>query len=283
MKAELEQIKLDAEKQSFIYFDVERKSFVPYWHFHPELELTYIEKGEGTRYIGDSIERFNDGDLVLIGRNIPHHWVSTQQNTDQLNKAKVWQFNASIFDSFKELGPISKLLETSKRGIHFIDPNDELLSIITQFKNQQEPLPQFILFIQLLQQLSRHQKKEVIISAEYRNELYKKSKLNKYGLIHNYILANLTEKITIKDAAQKVHMVPQSFCRWFRKNSGYSFISFLNKSRVENACHLLLQDHSKSIKQIAFKTGFESISHFNRTFKKWKGITPRAYRLSHNP
>jgi AraC-like DNA-binding protein len=102
---------------------------------------------------------------------------------------------------------------------------------------------------------------------------------NKFAKVNNYILEHLNQKLTVQQLADFSNMVPQSFCRWFRQNSGYSFITFLNITRIENACQMLMHKN-QSIQQIAYSSGFESLSHFNRTFRKYKEQSPREFMNS---
>ncbi len=79
--------------------------------------------------------------------------------------------------------------------------------------------------------------------------------------------------------ANYTHLVPQSFCRWFKKITGNTFVNYLNKARIERACQLLLNT-KMAITEVCFSVGFDSLSHFNRTFKKIKHLNPREYRKS---
>ena len=116
-----------------------------------------------------------------------------------------------------------------------------------------------------------------LASEHYLNRFQSEGSQNKISKTTNYILEHLEERLSVNQMAEFTHMVPQSFCRWFKKHSGHSFISFLNQTRIERVCHLLVSSNLK-IQDIAFSSGFESISHFNRTFQKLKGCSPRAFR-----
>ena len=131
MKAELEEIGIDKSEKSFQFFQISNTAFLPYWHYHPELELTLISKGDGTRFIGDSIDSFSDGDLVLVGKNLPHHWVSTTQEKSQ--EAFVFQFEESLFQAFKECQLFENLFDKARRGIHFYAPKKSLINSILNF------------------------------------------------------------------------------------------------------------------------------------------------------
>ena len=122
------------------------------------------------------------------------------------------------------------------------------------------------------------EKEKKLLTSESYTHINKSSfSEQKFSDINNYILEHLDQKLTVGQMADVSNMVPQSFCRWFKQNSGYSFITFLNKTRIENACQLLT-DNTLSVQQIAFSSGFESLSHFNRTFKHYKHRSPTEFR-----
>lgn len=274
MKPSLEHINLKASNQSFKFFKEETKVFAPYWHYHPELELTLIFKGQGTRFIGDSILPFNDLDLVLVGKNLPHHWVSQPAAETQI--AYVFQFSESLFSTFKECDFFKLLFKKANRGIHYKNPSDQLVKMIEEFEvlNELERLSALMKLLDILEAQEDH---NLLASEAYKMRLEKTTSQLKFSRVNNYILEHLDEKLTVNEVSQVAHMVPQSFCRWFKKHSGHSFISFINLTRIERACQLLLTS-SDSIQSIAFRSGFETLSHFNRTFKSLKGCSPREFK-----
>jgi AraC-like DNA-binding protein len=276
MKPTLEQINVEKSQQSFKYFRLVSKAFKPYWHYHPELELTLIYQGRGIRFIGDSILPFSDLNLVLVGKNLPHHWVSQATENDQI--AYVIQFSDELFKMFRECDRLQVLFERAKRGILFKNPKPQLIEEIIEFENLNE-LERISTLIKLLGNLEVHQEYSLLASKHYKVRIEKTSGQHKFSRINNYILENLHKRLTVNKVSEVAHMVPQSFCRWFKQHSGYSFITFVNIARIENACQLLLIKNL-SIQTIAFSSGFESISHFNRTFRKIKDLSPRDYLKS---
>lgn len=276
LKPELEEIALEGTERSFHFFKRQTKAFTPFWHYHPELELTFISKGNGTRFIGDSILPFSDFDLVLVGENIPHHWVSIPNSDASLQEAFVFQFKKELFAQFKECKPFLDLFKKAEHGIYFSNPEPSLVSKILNFENL-SGVEQLSSLISLLQDLCENPHQTKLTSQSYTNALKRKSSELKIAEATNYILEHLDKKITVSHMANITHMVPQSFCRWFKQHSGHSFISFLNKARVELACHYLLTSN-RLVQDIAFSTGFESLSHFNRTFKKIKAVSPTKLR-----
>ncbi|WP_353777261.1 helix-turn-helix domain-containing protein [Winogradskyella sp. 3972H.M.0a.05] len=250
--------------------------FTPFWHYHPELELTLISKGEGTRFVGDSISSFSNFDLILVGENLPHHWVSITENGIKNHEAYVFQFDKNLFEHFPECNTFRTLFENAKRGIHFSKPKDELIKKIIAFEAL-SPISRLSALIEILQNLIEDNDTETLASEDYLNRFYTEGSQTKISKTTNYILDHLDQKLSVNQLAEFTHMVPQSFCRWFKKHSGHSFISFLNQTRIERVCHLLVSTNMR-VQEIAFSCGFESLSHFNRTFNKLKHMSPRTYR-----
>ena len=293
MRPQLEVLSLDAADRSFNYYNVVSTEFEPFWHFHPEFELTLIHKGEGLRFVGDSILPYSSGDLVLIGENLPHHWVSQGKND-----AAVFQFTKEALFRFPECRSLKPLFDEAARGIRFIDPPEAVIRAILA-ANDLEPLPRLASLIQLLGILCKHTHRETLSNITYNSTVAthrgtpsktsRKAQLpsagsgtgNEYqsrvAKTTRHILENLDQNLTVDHMANFTGMVGPSFCRWFKSATGNSFITFLNTARIEKACHLIMHT-DWSISEVAFTSGFESISHFNRVFKKVKGTTPTRFR-----
>ena len=274
MKPELEHIIVEEKLHSFRYFKLSETVFLPYWHYHPEIELTLITKGKGTRFIGDSIASFSDFDLVLVGKNLPHHWVSSSKTNNQ--EAYVLQFKASLFKSFSECQIFDDLFEIAKRGIHFLKPKKQVLEHIISFENLSSTA-KLAKLIEVLEELYLDKNFHFLSSEHYADRTQNHGSQKKITQTTNYILEHVNERLTVDRMAQLTNMAPQSFCRWFKKYSGHSFVSFLNQSRIEKVCFMLTTT-DKSIQDIAYSSGFESISHFNRTFRKIKDLNPSDYK-----
>jgi AraC-like DNA-binding protein len=281
MKPELEVITPKQKGNSINFFTLDATAFKPYWHYHPEIELTLITKGRGTRFVGNSILPYKDGDLVLLGKNLPHHWVSSDLNQEE--SAIVIQFPSSLFSSIKECDTFIKFFELAAVGIHFPSPNKELLRTLHLFSKFSSigRISQLMIIIEALQ---KEKNKKSLSSLSYDSGRHIELHQTKVSRTINYILDHLDKRLTVQELSNFSNMVPQSFCRWFKKSVGMSFITFVNMSRVERACHDL-QSSDKPILEIAFGNGFESLSHFNRTFKKIKNHAPTSYKFKtlHHP
>ncbi|SNR46359.1 AraC-type DNA-binding protein [Maribacter sedimenticola] len=278
MKPIIERIDLKESQTSFRYFKLKEQQFKPFWHYHPELELTLITKGSGTRFVGNSILNYTENDLVLLGSNLPHNYISHLNNPSMTQEAIVIQFPAHLFDSFIECEAFKTLYSSATRGIQFLHPAPQLLEQLCSFDDLSKT-GQLAALIEIIQQLLLHEDTVYLSSSSYLPQMVTDKSKSKIKVITSYILENLTSKLTVNLMAEKAHMIAPSFCRWFKKSTGHSFVTFLNLSRIELACmHLSTTD--KPIQAIAFDCGFESLSHFNRTFKKLKGLSPREFRNS---
>jgi AraC-like DNA-binding protein len=277
MKAILEDIKTNQGKSSFHVFRYQVPYFQFKWHYHPEFELTYIVKGNGYRIVGNSYEPFADGDLVLLGSNLPHTW-SGKADGDVNSDAIVIQFSSEFILPFLELNEsllIKKLLDSSLRGIDF-QPDDQLVSKIIEL-NETNGVDRILNLISILDILSKKQFK-FIAPNTFHNVVSKKSeaRINKVCL---FIQNNFQKKIYLKEVADLIYLTESNFCKFFKKATGKTYSDYLNEIRINEASRLLIQS-DKTISQISFECGFETLSYFNRVFLNKKGITPSVYRKS---
>lgn len=276
MKPSLEILKITSSQKSYNYFKVEVSNFEPFWHHHPELELTLITKGHGTRFVGNSIAQFYDYDLVLVGEHVPHHWVSFKSDDGTPQQAYVFQFPRDIFEDIIECTIFAALFQEAQRGIHFRNPSKNTIETIKSFDGL-DPVEQVGTLMALLNELLYDENRVTLSTKIYKLNAINSLQKFKVNETISYILENLDKKLTVSMLAERTHMVPQSFCRWFKSSVGNSFITFLNAARIERACQLLVASEAP-VKHIAFQCGFESLSHFNRTFKQFKGKSPSALR-----
>src|SRR5690606_16539231 len=174
------------------------------------------------------------------------------------------QFPTSIFYGIVECSPLLHLFKKADRGIQFKNPSKEIIQLIKSFCDLNK-LQQIGALMHILNLLQIDEQQELLSSVHYKTTSLSNSTQSKINETISFILNNLDQKLTVNRLADQTAMVPQSFCRWFKKATGNSFVTFLNMARIEKACQLLLTSQM-SIQQIAFECGFESLSHFNRTF-----------------
>ena len=253
------------------------------WHFHSEFEIVYILKSSGKRFVADSVESFHEGDITLMGSNLPHFWKSEIQDDDEnLNRvnAIVVQFHKDFFrdeiNAYPEFHRISELLKRAARGIHFSKNSGEQIGKMLKRLLKVNGLDRMLYFIKLLDTLARIENYRVLASKAYLLEDHKELN-NRLDKIMHFINTNYQRKITQEEVATKIGMTTAAFCRYFKEKTGKGFIFFVNEMRIGYACKLLIENHL-SISQICFECGFNNISNFNRMFKRQTGCTPGEYQ-----
>lgn len=285
MKPGFEQIKKNEVNSSLTQLILDLPEFEPYWHFHPEFELTFIISGSGKRIVGDSVEPFQEGDLVLLGSDLPHTWNSgNNNNTNESCKAVVFQFSHKILsdmiNEFPEFEGIRRLLNMAHRGISFhgeqaLETGNKLLKLSKS--NGLEKLTRFWL---ILDDLSQSTNYRLLASANYVPSLNKYN-VERINTVFTYVSAHFAEDIPLQKVADIVHMTLTSFCRFFKLITGETFTEYLNNFRISRACVMLTSQPDKSVLQVAFDSGFRSSTHFNRMFHTKKGCSPSGFRKQH--
>ena len=277
MKAQLEDIPSKIGDASFYAKHLRVPAFEFKWHYHPEYELTYILKGKGYRVVGNSHEHFSQGDLVLLGSNLPHTWCG-KLDSGAPSEALVIQFSKELIEPFLKLNEgqsIQKLLELSKRSLCF--ESDQLLADQLYTITNTSGLERILSLLSILNQLSIG-KYRPLTTENYHGIMTKQfeTRVNK---VCAHLQNHFHEAITLKQVADLVFMSESNFCKFFKKATGTTFSDYLNDLRINEACHLLLSTED-TIGKIAQDSGFESLSYFNRVFLKKKQLTPSVFRKS---
>lgn len=255
------------------------------WHYHPDYELIYIVKGTGKRFVGDNVENFSEGDLVLLGPNLPHVWKNDDVylKSDPAVNAEVIvvQFKHDVFGEhffdLPEFMEVKKILDYSARGLKISGRTynqviDELWSIIdTNGVNRVVGLLNILNLITNLNDLTP------ICSSKFKRIQHEQNseKLNK---VLEHIADNFQHTVYLDDMAELAHMSKTAFCRFFKLKTTKTFNQYLTDVRISYACELLMGT-DLSITEIASLCGFNNQSFFNRQFKTLKGETPREYQL----
>lgn len=275
MKIVLEEFTIDSES-SFRIFEP-RLSQVFYWHFHPEFELVYIEGTDGTRHVGEHISRFEYSDLVFIGSNIPHLNFDYMVKTDY--KKVVLQvrqdFLKEAFSNTPELSAIFRLFQLSQYGIAFGSEIKEFIGEKLKNVGQKSNFEQFLEILSIFQHLANTQDYELLHEKPVENQ-YNKKDQERIKRLYQFIDEHYQRKIDLQEVAELSNLSEAAFCRYFKKMTKLTFVEFLNHYRVNQAKNLLLLD--KNITETCFDCGFESISYFNRTFKKLTGENPLGFK-----
>lgn len=274
MKPQLENISISKQSSiHIIYTDTD--DFDAPWHYHPEYEITLILKGKGIRFVGDNAEKYDDNDLVALAPNIPHHWKS---NTDySISQAIIIQFKEEVFGeafwSLSEMVEIKDLFKKMKFGLRFVITN-EVIALMNSMRDSEgiDRLNQFISLLSALSKLDQN----TLISLNYFETATNpvKSRLDQIYLLVN---KHFKEDISQKDFADKIGLTKESLSRYFKQVTQQNFINYLIEYRIAYAS-MLLKETNMKIVEVAYESGFNNLSNFNRQFKKIKEISPSGYK-----
>ena len=279
MKIQLENISPDTNSSFRLLLNPKLNDLF-YWHFHPEYELVYIENADGTRHVGEHISQYEGSDLVFIGSNIPHLNFDYGVKTDcekvvlQIHP----DFKENTLQKLPELKAINALFEKSVYGIAF---HGATKTAIGQRFLQFQYLPPFAQFVEALhifQLLAESENYTLLHDQPYINQ-YSQKEQERIRQIYGYIDQHYQRKITLEEVAALSNLGKEAFCRYFKKATGNTFIEFLNQYRISQAKRLLLMN--KNVSETCFACGFESLSYFNRIFKKVTGENPSFFKKQH--
>ncbi|MCL7764967.1 AraC family transcriptional regulator [Polaribacter sp. Z014] len=278
MKAVFEPIS-NTLNQSFHYGVFEKLEFQTPWHYHPEWELTFITESTGIRSVGNSIQAYQPGELVLLGPNLPHCW-KTNRSTKELAKSTVIQFRKDVLgDGWMdkdEFSLIKKMLINSNFGLMFNDITAKDVGGKMVSMKKMSPTLRLIEFIKLLHELSLEKYEVLSLGARFNVNSLVSDRIKN---IIDFVDKNYQNKIDAAQLGDLVFMTPVSFSKFFKKTFNKTFTAYLNEYRVSKACELLKESET-SVEQIAFETGYPNISFFHRKFKLFSNKTPAQYRAT---
>ena len=251
------------------------------WHFHPEYEIVLNIKSNGTRIIGDSVELFDQYDMVLIGGKIPHSWnyYKSEKELPEKHGIMVHFRQASLGDALlaqHELHCVRELLSQAERGIGFSveDARKAEKHLVQMISNK--GIDKMIDFFNVLRIMCSVEKKALLCSENYK-QAYDERGNKRMAEVYTYIRENYFKPVTLDKISKIARMSPFAFSRFFKKNCGAGFVEYLNRVRTNKACYLL-RETDYQVHNIAIECGFGSISNFNKQFRKTEGISPRDYR-----
>ena len=249
-------------------------------HQHEEFQISCILAGEGTLIVGDSINRYKPGNVFVLDGNLPHVFRS-DNSKNGLSHMKSVFFTKSTFGKeffrIEELKTLQSFFKKAENGFKITSKQKHNISLLEQLFKASK-LDRFILFIQLLKNLN--QSTYAPLSHFVSEKKYSDNEGRRMSNVLEYTMANFQKEITLNTIALKAAMTKTSFCKYFKKRTNKTYVSFLNELRIEEACKLMTTEKEVSIAAISEASGFQNISNFNRKFKQIKGTTPRDFRRS---
>ena len=261
----------------FIILDHTNAKFEYPIHCHPEYEINLVINTKGIRVVGDSEEAFSDLDLVMTGPYIPHVWKSELET----NHVVTIQFSEELLN-FQIMNkrlflPIKQLLLDSMQGLCFYGPEAERIKDEIVELTKLQGFQTATKFLSILNELA-HAPRRKLVSNLYESErLIHHSKSRRISKVCKFIEENISQKITLSDAASLVNMSDSAFSHFFKRQTSISFITYVNNLRVAKACDLLANT-ALSASEICYDCGFNNKSNFIRLFTKRKNMTPIEYR-----
>jgi AraC-like DNA-binding protein len=286
VKAHIQKVTF-SQQSSFVYRVKSDARFARGWHYHPEYELTYIQESGGRRLVGDNIDNYRSGDLVLLGPNLPHSWrseiraASSKRSTRSLHKAIVIQFQESFLgDGFlksPELTRVAALLERATRGLHITGRTRDDVSGRMLAMKKLARFDRFLELLRILEILATSAREVRVISRTPCAPSPGARSQERFDRVFSFLHEKYTGPISQPEVAKLGRMSSSGFSRFFRRTTGKTFVEYLGELRISHACNLLIET-DLSILQTSLQSGFNNLSNFNRKFLKLKGESPAAYR-----
>ncbi len=253
-------------------------------HFHNEYEMVLVTKSNGRRIVGDSVENFSAGELVIIGPNIPHVMYNDKEYYEPESKREVKAIVAYFrldwlnpdFIISNEVSQFNELLKDINRGIRIYGESHKKIIKLLNELLLSTGLKRIINLLNILNLLSETKEYECLSSLGYTNSHTQKD-VQRIDKVYNYIMNNFTEQIALKDVSMLANMTTASFCKYFKAQTQKTFTHFVNEVRIGYACKLLYNDNL-SISQICFQSGFNNLTNFNRNFKHYTKISPSDFK-----
>lgn len=262
--------------------------FYGHLHFHPEIQLTLIQEGEGTLIVGDKIDRFSRYDILMLGTNLPHvlrsdpayfQPDSTRRSTCISVLFRAEQLESTVLN-LPETRHLKQLLQEARHGVRFRCREGHPLAARVETLPTLRPFEQFMSLLNVLDSLATNPAREVLSVTAY-EQPQRPEDHRRLEQVFSYILEHYDTPITLDDIAGVANLTPGAFCRFFRQHTRKTFSTLLNEVRIEHACRHL-RESKQTISQIAFSCGFSNLSNFNRQFKEITRMTPGDYIRSYH-
>ena len=268
------------ENTALIYQIDEGDQFYNRLHQHEEIQVSIILDGEGDLVVGDTINRYQKNDIVVIGGNLPHIFRSDRTAAESSHMLTLFftkeSFGKSFFDLI-ELRELESFFKKIQLGIKLVDQKDEIKRLFLSLDSASQ-LEQFILFLTILKEITKA--KTTPLSSFIYQRMYTEDEGERMSNVMNHAMSRFDQDITLDQIADIANMTPNAFCRYFKQRTNKTFFQFLLEIRLEHACRLLGKDKDLSVSEVSDLSGFKNISNFNRKFRQYKSMTPTVFRKS---
>jgi AraC-like DNA-binding protein len=265
---------------SFLIDRFESPYFDTPWHYHEEIEIVLCDGGFGKKFVGNHVSDYAEGDLAILGSNLPH-WYRADDACYQHQKPAsiVIHFLNDCFgkDFFEaeEMTEIKYFLKTANLGIEFYGQTRTKIQEKIQCLLQADKVARMLGLIEILHLMSVT--KEYRFLSENAIEGVSKKDSERMNEVFNYVLKNFKNDINLSEIANKTRFSEAAFCRYFKLRTQKTFVEFVNEIRIEYACKLLVEN-DLNILEICYESGFKNLSNFNRQFRRYTKNNPKTYR-----
>lgn len=273
--------KVDRSTRSIRYLEHGWPNDLCRWHAHEEYELHLVVESRGKAFVGDYIGDFKAGDLFMTGPNLPHNWITDQVWSKPIDiRDMLIQFShksvEKLAEGFPEFAQVLKMLQLAQSGIYFEGFNPTFARGHMESIRDNTGVERILAFIRFLVRLNEHAEKETL-SMTRLIQPEGGSKQARIAEVVDHITEHYYEDCSVSQAAQMANMTEITFSRNFQSVTGHSFIDFLNRIRIGQACGMLYASDDQ-ITSIAQEAGYRNLANFNRHFLKLRGMTPSEYR-----
>lgn len=280
MKAELEYIS-NQPMNSFLVKYVEREyrlDFKSVYHYHPEYELIWTLKGSGRRFIGSDISNYQPDELVFLGKNIPHCWITPHPSKQMVVQMKE-DFLGIDFLNTPECINLKHMLENSYRGIQFYGKTKILTQKKMEVLYETSSFKRLLLLLEILNDLAQSDEFEYLSNDTFETASDQRE-VNRIQTIYNFIHQNYAEPIKLEDAMNLVNLSKSAFCKFIKRKTNKTFSQVVNQIRIQKAIELLIETN-KPIMEICYDVGYNDPSYFFKLFQKEMQVSPKQFRLSY--
>ena len=275
------------DSHAFLVKELKEPFFDHQWHFHPEFQLFMVLEGTGTRFIGDHVQPFKEGDMVFTGPNLPHLWRSDHKYFKATEELKVHGIVIYFHEDFfgkeflekEEMLQVQQLFYLARRGMEIVGSTAVQIAKLMKELLTLSGFERVVTLMQILNILAHTSDYKFLSSSGYINS-QRKTDSERMNKVHTYIMEHFNQKISLEEAAAIANMTSSSFSRYFKTHANKTFSDFVSEIRVGHACKLLMENNM-AISQVCYECGFQTLSNFNRQFKNLTRYSPREYRKEH--
>ena len=266
------------------YYIEDLPHFIVPWHYHPAIEIMYITRGIGTRFVGDCIEQYEEGDVCMIGPNLPHEWRNDDAYFDKESGLRATCiclfFKREIFDPnfirLPEMNNIRDLIERSRRGLKFTGNSKLEITRFIRSSVNDVGVRKVTNLLTLLELMATSTEYELLASVGFTNSVNSED-FERFNKVYKFLVKNFATSIRLEEVSTLVGLTPTAFCRYFKERTKKTFVEYLNEMRIGYSKKLLLENKMK-ISTISGEVGFPNLSNFISQFEKVTGMSPSQFQ-----